>query len=95
MALAPPLEVLFHDAAHPLRIAGLELEGHREHHVAPVMEDRVVIAELEVADAGRPALAFLGEDLGGLGDLRDEHGPLPGRRGREEVEVLPERSADG
>src|SRR3712207_7290503 len=52
----------------------------REDHVAPVVEDRVVVAELHVVGADGLALSLLGEDLARVEDLGDEHGPLADRK---------------
>jgi hypothetical protein len=56
------------------------------------MEDRLVVPELEVLDGDRLSLPLLGEDLRRFEHLFDEHRALSLRGGREEVEVLPERS---
>src|SRR5690606_177679 len=93
--LVPPREVLAHDSPE-LRLRGrLEAERHVQHDVAAVVQDAVIVPEPEVRPIDRPALAFLRQDLGGLDDLFDEDGPFTLRRGREEVQILPHRAADG
>ena len=60
-----------------------------------MMKDGVVVAEIHVARVDRLALALRAEDLARLEHLGDEHRALALGRRREEVQVLPDRAADG
>src|SRR4051812_37244985 len=59
-----------------------------------MVKDRVVIAELHVIRSDRFPLAFRAEDFTRLENLGDEHRPLALRRRRQEVQVLPDRTAN-
>src|SRR4051794_22672832 len=58
------------------------------------MEDRIVVAEVDVLGVDRLPLTLFGQDLCRLEDLGDEHRPLARRRRREEVQVLPHGAAN-
>jgi len=91
---ASPAEILLHDAMHYRRIAGLELKRHRQSDVALLVQGAGVISELHVVAIDRPPLPVMGKQLGRFEHLGDEHRSFPGGSGREEVEILPHRSAD-
>src|SRR5688572_9514108 len=94
MPCATPAEVLLHDAMHHVRILPLELKGRRQDHVSTMMEDRVVIPESHVRRVDGQARALLGEEVGGPEHFGDEHRALALRSGRQEMQVLPDRTAD-
>src|SRR5689334_6723099 len=59
------------------------------------MEDGVVVAELDVVRPHRLTLVVRTQDLTTAKDFGDEHSALSLRRGREEVQVLPDGAANG
>src|SRR4051812_12422811 len=60
-----------------------------------MVKDRVVIAELHVIRFDHLPLTLRAEDFTRLENLGDEHRPLALRRRRQEVQVLPDRAANG
>src|SRR5215212_10691569 len=93
MPSAAPAQVLLHDAVHDGGIAALELERGRKDYVAPVVQDGVVVSELHVRRVDGPARALLAEQLRRPEHLGDEYRALSLRRGREEMQILPDRAA--
>ena len=95
MPRAAPAQVLLHHAMHDGPVAARELERRRQHDVAAMVEDRVVVAELHVVRPHRAPLALLAQDVAPLEHLGDEHRALAlGSRGQK-VQILPDGSADG
>ena len=95
MAVGAPGQVGFHDRPHTRFVARFELERGREHHVVADVEDRIVVAEVEIRGADGAAFVFLGQQIGLQEHLFEEHRPFAFGRRREEVQVLPQRPADG
>jgi len=94
MLTATPAEIFLHDAVHDRLVTPLELESHGQRNVALLVECAGVVTELHVVAVDRLSPAVVCQQLGGLENLRDEHGSLSCRGGRKKVQVLPDRSAD-
>src|SRR5688500_3559614 len=92
---AAPAEILLQDPMDRTGIAAHQLERRREDDVLPVVEDGIVVAELHIIFADGLAFTFFGQDVARLEDLGDEHRALALRRRRQEVEILPDRAANG
>src|SRR5438105_1192486 len=90
-----PAEVFLHDTMHFVRLSPFQAKRGRQHDVLPVVEDGIVVTKAYVARVDQPAFSLLAQDVARFKDLRDEHRPLPFWSGREEVQVLPDRAADG
>lgn len=94
MAGPAPGQVLLLDAVHLGGIARRQLELHAERDLAAAVQARDVVAELHLIPthalplAGRQQQVDCGDDLG------DEHRARALRRRRQEVQVLPDRTAD-
>ena len=95
MTGAAPAQILLHDAVHHRRVFALELECRREHEVLAVVEGRVVVPELHVRTVNRPALALFCQELRRPEHFGNEHRPLALGGGREEMQILPDRAANG
>ena len=89
-----PAQILLQNAVHVTGAARRQTEGHVEDHIAGVVEDRIVIAEAHVVRIHRRSLAGLTADTARVEDFGDEHCALAFRRGREKMQVLPDRAAD-
>ena len=95
MLPAAPAQVLLHDAMHDAGIAPLELERHCQGDVALLMKSARVVPELHVIPVDGLSLAVLGQQLGRLEDLGDEHRSLSFGLRRQKMQILPDRAADG
>ena len=91
---ATPAEILLHDAVHDRFVAPFELERHRQRDITLLVECAGVVTELHVVPIDCLSPPIVGQQLGGLENLRDEHGSLSRRGGRKKVQVLPDRSAN-
>lgn len=80
---------------HGALVAVGEREGHGKGDLATAVQPRGVVAEAHRLAVDARARAIRAEQLDRLDDLGDEHRALAFRRGREEVQVLPDRAADG
>ena len=94
MLAATPAEIFLHDTVHDRFVAPFELESHRQRDVPLLVECAGVVTELHVVPIDCLSPAIVCQQLGGLENLRDEHGSLSLRSGRKKVQVLPDRSAD-
>ena len=95
MPRAAPTQVFLHDAVHHIGIAAFELEGCSEYDVAAVMKNGVVVPELHIRRVNRRPPVVLLQQLRRFKHLGNEHGPLPFRRGRQEMQILPDCAANG
>src|SRR5690554_386916 len=93
VALVAPGEVLAHDVAELLDRLRLEPEGDGERDVPPLVQHRVVVAELHVLGPDGAAFSLLRQQLTGLEDLGDEARALALGWWGEEVQVLPDRAS--
>jgi len=89
-----PAQILLENALQRALVGARELERGGEHDVTAVMKNGVVIAELHVVGPDGLALALLGEDVARLEHFRDEHRSFAFGRGREKMQVLPDRAAN-
>src|SRR4051812_32413782 len=95
MTSSPPTQIFLHDAMHHIRVLPLEPEGDSERDVGAMMQNGVVVPKLHVVGVNGSSLVLLGQQFRGLEDFGNEHRPLPFRRGRKEVQILPNGAADG
>src|SRR3954471_11673899 len=94
MFSATPAQIFLHDAMEDRRIALREAKGDCEDDISPVMEDRVVIAEVDIVGGNRSPLVFFAEDLARFEYFGDEHGWWSDRCRCQEVQVLPNGTAN-
>lgn len=91
---ATPAEVLLHYAVHDCLVSGLELKRHRQCDIPLLVQNAGVVSELHVVLVDSPAIALLRQEFRRVKDVGYEHGLLTCWRGREKVEILPDRSAN-
>jgi hypothetical protein len=73
MLATPPAQVFLHDAVHRGLIATSQTKRGREHDVAPVVKDAVVITEAHVLCIDGLSFVLFAQDLARLEHLGDEH----------------------
>lgn len=94
MLSTAPAQVLLKNSMQRGRIAATEIECDSEDDVAPMMKDRIVIAEIHVVGADDFTLILFGQDLARIEHLGDEHRSCSFRRRRQKVQILPHRAAN-
>src|SRR6476469_7022339 len=95
MLAAAPAEILLHDAVHDSRVTGLEIERDGQCDITLLMERAGVVAEVHVVAVDSDPPAIVSKQLPRFEHLCNEHGAFARRSGRQKMEILPDRSADG
>ena len=95
MLPAAPAQVLLHDPMHHCLVSALELEGHGQGDVTLFMEGARIVPELHVVPVDGASFTFLGQELGRVKHLGDEHRTLSCRGRREKMKILPHGTANG
>src|SRR5688572_14650062 len=89
-----PTQVLLNDAMHRGGITTCQLKRRAEHDVLSMVKHRVIVAEFHILRANLLSLPFLAEDLAASENFGDEHRAFALGSRREEMEILPDRSAN-
>ena len=92
---APPAQILLKHAMHCPGITRFELKCHVQYDVAGVMKNGIVVSESDIRGINVRALTGFTPDAARVEHLGDKHRTSAvGRRGQE-MQILPDRSADG
>jgi hypothetical protein len=92
---ATPTQVLLHDSMHRRYVARGETKRDGQRDVAAFVKDAGVVAKSHVLPTDGVPCTVLVEQLSRLEHFLDEHGPLAVWRWGEEMEILPDRTANG
>jgi hypothetical protein len=89
-----PAQIFLHHFVHCRGITPLKPESDGKSNIATLVENARVISELHVVCADGLAFALLGKQVTRVENVGDKHCTLAFRFGLQEVEILPDSSAD-